>query len=83
MKLFVATVGMYDEGSVPVGVYESEELAMAGLRLYADLNESVFAMSDYYQVWEYEMGHVLKTRGAAQEAIRFGEIKDLLEEVHA
>lgn len=85
MKVYVALVGFFNPGedSIPVGVYESEELAMAGLRLYVDLNESVFAKSDYYEVYEYQLGHVLKTRAVDQEALRYGKIKELFEEVQA
>jgi hypothetical protein len=83
MKVYVAMVGTLGEGALPVGVYESLELAMAGLRLYADYNESVFSMSGYYEVYEHELGHILKTRASAQEMLVFGKIKELFEEVQA
>lgn len=83
MKVFTAMVGTFGEGALPVGVYESLDLAMAGLRLYADYNESVFSMSDYYEVYEHELGHVLKTRVVDQEMIVYGKIKELFEEVQA
>lgn len=83
MKVFVAMVGEFDGTAVSVGVYESVDLAMAGLRLYADYNESVFSMNDYYEVYEYELGHVLKVRSSDQEALRYGKIEELLAEVYA
>ena len=75
MKVYVATVGTYDDGAVPVGVYKSVKNAMLGLRQYVEANGST---GDYYEVWEYKMGNVLNHLATAQETVCFGEIKDLL-----
>ena len=80
MNVFVAVVGMNYEGGTPVGVYESYDAAIAGLREYADRNECYFAMNDYYEVYEYELGAVLDARSSNQDALVWGEFSELLEE---
>lgn len=67
MKVFVAMVGVNYEGGEPIGVYDSAESALAALREYANRVESKPYMSDYFEVYEYELNKVLDIVSSSQQ----------------
>jgi len=79
MSLYVAYIAIDFGGGRPVGIYESADAAVEGIRQYIVLNEIDPGLR-FYEVYEYEVGAILNEWEAEQRPVCYGDLQDLVDE---